>query len=194
MSTRTARWANSPTVPSSASPLTIGTGHPSSTTFRCVRLVASFLLAAVCVDEPHTIQAQKFAGTPHEEAIRKAKTVKAAHNMGNHDRCRSYILLTMGIPCTLWFMPGRDRSKPLRADWEQVKERVAEEAIRAKFQQNEEARKKLLATGNARLIQRTRNDAFWGVPGSGSAGENRMGTILTKVREELRQDAAREQG
>jgi predicted NAD-dependent protein-ADP-ribosyltransferase YbiA (DUF1768 family) len=27
-------------------------------------------------------QAQKFVGCDHEEAIRKAKTVKAAHNMG----------------------------------------------------------------------------------------------------------------
>jgi predicted NAD-dependent protein-ADP-ribosyltransferase YbiA (DUF1768 family) len=33
---------------------------------------------------PHhgSAQAQKFVGSDHEEAIRKAKTVKAAHNMG----------------------------------------------------------------------------------------------------------------
>jgi len=45
---------------------------------------------------------------------------------------------------------GRDRSRPLRKDWDAVKEQVAEDAIRAKFKQNEEARKLLLQTGTER--------------------------------------------
>lgn len=64
---------------------------------------------------------------------------------------------------------------------------MAEEAIRAKFEQNEEAKKQLLATGDAVLVQRTRNDAYWGIPESATTGENKMGKILMKVREELRQ-------
>ncbi len=80
---------------------------------------------------------------------------------------------------------GRDRSKPLRKDWEEVKERVAEEAIRAKFEQNAEERAKLLATKGATLIQRTRNDAYWGIPESATLGENKMGKILMLVRDEL---------
>lgn len=80
---------------------------------------------------------------------------------------------------------GRDRSRPLRKDWEEVKERVMEEAVRAKFQQNEEARNKLLSTGHATLIQRTRNDAYWGIPESAREGQNRMGILLMQVRQEL---------
>jgi ribA/ribD-fused uncharacterized protein len=80
---------------------------------------------------------------------------------------------------------GRDRSKPLRKDWEEMKERVAEEAIRAKFEQNAEERAKLLATKGATLIQRTRNDAYWGIPESATLGENKMGKTLMLVRDEL---------
>jgi predicted NAD-dependent protein-ADP-ribosyltransferase YbiA (DUF1768 family) len=67
---------------------------------------------------------------------------------------------------------------------------VAEEAIRAKFEQNEEERAKLLATQGATLIQRTRNDAYWGVPEAATEGENKMGKILMLVRDELLQHKA----
>jgi ribA/ribD-fused uncharacterized protein len=43
----------------------------------------------------------------------------------------------------------------------------------------------LLATGDARIVKHTENDAYWGDGGDGS-GENRLGQILMRVREELR--------
>ena len=40
-------------------------------------------------------------------------------------------------------------------------------------------------TGDAKLVERTANDSYWGDGGDGS-GTNRLGQILMLVREELR--------
>ncbi len=57
-------------------------------------------------------------------------------------------------------------------------------AVRAKFTQHPDLRARLLATGNAELVEHTKNDAYWGDGGDGT-GENMLGKILMKVREEL---------
>lgn len=48
----------------------------------------------------HYFQAQKFAGTDHEEAVRQAKSPMIAARM------------------------GRNRERPLRPDWESVKDKT----------------------------------------------------------------------
>lgn len=75
----------------------------------------------------------------------------------------------------------------LRSDWEQVKVRLMEEIVRAKFTQNPELAHMLLVTGN-RFIQEgnTWNDTFWGVDFKTGEGKNYLGIILMKIREELR--------
>jgi ribA/ribD-fused uncharacterized protein len=80
---------------------------------------------------------------------------------------------------------GRDRGKPMRADWEAVKDDIMREAVRAKFQQHTELREILLATGDARIVEHTQNDSYWGDGGDGS-GKNMLGRILMEVREQLR--------
>ena len=109
----------------------------------------------------HYFQAQKFAGTEHEEAIRSAKSPMIAARM------------------------GRDRSKPIRADWEQVKDDLMREAVRAKFSQHADLREILLATGDALIVEHTANDSYWGDGGDGS-GMNMLGQILAEVRAALR--------
>jgi N-glycosidase YbiA len=42
-----------------------------------------------------------------------------------------------------------------------------------------------LATGDAKIVEHTENDAYWGDGGDGS-GQNKLGQILMEVREELR--------
>jgi hypothetical protein len=111
----------------------------------------------------HYFQAQKFAGTGHAEAIRKTRSPMIAARM------------------------GRDRKKPLRRDWEAVKDNIMREAVRAKFTQHPELLKLLLATGDALLVEHTTNDSYWGDGGDGS-GKNMLGQILMQVRDELRQD------
>ena len=81
----------------------------------------------------------------------------------------------------------RGRRVHLRRDWEQVKDRIMEEIVRAKFSQNEELKEQLLATGDAQLVEGNRwNDRYWGVDIRSGVGENHLGKILMKVRSELR--------
>jgi N-glycosidase YbiA len=116
----------------------------------------------------HYFQAQKFAGTEHEEEVRKCKTPSAAASM------------------------GRSRKLPLRRDWESVKDQIMLDAVRAKFTQHDELKTVLLGTGEAKLVEHTEKDSYWGDGGDGS-GKNRLGQILMQVREELRAEAEREQ-
>ena len=82
----------------------------------------------------------------------------------------------------------KGRRVDLRPDWEEVKVGIMEEIVRAKFTQNELLRQQLLATGDAILEEgNTWNDTFWGVHLSNGQGENHLGRILMKVRQELRQ-------
>ncbi|GAB4470136.1 MAG: NADAR family protein [Armatimonadaceae bacterium] len=109
----------------------------------------------------HYFQAQKFAGTEHEEAIRLAPRPKVAAEM------------------------GRDRSRPLRPDWNEVKEAVMAEALYAKFTRHPELAILLLETGDAPLIENSPIDAYWGC-GKDGTGKNRLGGLLMELRERLR--------
>ncbi len=62
------------------------------------------------------------------------------------------------------------------------------EAVRAKFTQHEDIRAILLGTGDAKIVEHTANDNYWGDGGDGS-GKNRLGEILMRVREELRAES-----
>jgi N-glycosidase YbiA len=112
----------------------------------------------------HYFQAQKFPGTEHEEEIRLAKSPMIAARM------------------------GRARSKPLRSDWEEVKEDVMREALHAKFTQHAELRALLLGTQDRALVEHTRNDRYWGDDGDGS-GRNRLGALLMELRATLATEA-----
>src|SRR5277367_3918038 len=91
----------------------------------------------------HYFQAQKFAGTSHEEKVRFADSPMQAATM------------------------GRERSRPLRRDWESVKDDIMRQAVLAKFQQHDDLRSLLLSTGDAEIIEHTQNDAYWGDGGDG---------------------------
>jgi ribA/ribD-fused uncharacterized protein len=111
----------------------------------------------------HFFQAQKFADPRDREEVRSAKTPMEAATL------------------------GRDRRKKLRRDWERVKVRVMREAVEAKFLQHEELRVLLLSTGDAKLVEHTENDDFWGDGGDGR-GANELGRILMVVRDALRRE------
>ena len=92
------------------------------------------------------------------------------------------------------FGPGKSkgvgRRVRLRPDWEQVKVGIMEEIVRAKFAQHPELAAKLLATEDQVLVEGNHwGDTFWGVDTRTGLGENHLGKILMKVREELRQMA-----
>ena len=81
----------------------------------------------------------------------------------------------------------KGRRVKLRNDWEEVKDQIMYEIVLNKFSQNEELRKKLIATGDEYLEEgNTWYDTYWGV--CNGKGKNKLGKILMQVREELRVD------
>lgn len=113
----------------------------------------------------HYFQAQKFArakdASKHVEAIRTVRSPMVAARM------------------------GRDRKRPLRRDWESVKDQVMMKALRAKFEQHADLRALLLSTGERELVEHTVNDRYWADGGDGS-GKNKLGRLLMQLRDELR--------
>lgn len=73
----------------------------------------------------------------------------------------------------------------LRSDWEYVKVGIMEKIVRAKFTQNPELAEQLVATGDLAIMEgNTWRDTFWGVDAATGKGENHLGRILMKIREE----------
>lgn len=105
----------------------------------------------------HYFQAQKFMGTPYLEKVRQMKTPKDAANM------------------------GRNRSLPLRSDWEQVKDDVMGKAVLQKFKTHADIREILLSTADEVLVENSPVDYYWGFGKDGS-GKNKLGQILIEIR------------
>ena len=108
----------------------------------------------------HYFQAMKFLSPETQSLIRSLDTPGRAAKVGR-------------------------REKPLRNDWESVKDQFMFDAVLAKFTQNPDIARKLLDTGDAYLIEHTKNDSYWADGGDGS-GENRLGEVLMAVRDSLR--------
>jgi N-glycosidase YbiA len=109
----------------------------------------------------HYYQAQKFVEISHVEDVRRAETAFIARQIGN------------------------DRSHPLRADWDDIREEVMWRAICRKFEEHTELRDILLSTDDQELVEASPYDSFWG-EGPRGDGENRFGKQLMRLREMLR--------
>ncbi|MEV0902315.1 NADAR family protein [Actinoplanes sp. NPDC049802] len=109
----------------------------------------------------HYFQAQKFAGARHADLIRRAATPLGAARL------------------------GRDRSRPLRRDWDRVKDDVMRRAVAAKFAAHADIRAVLLGTGDEEIVEDTDADHYWGRGRSG-VGRNMLGRILMRTRTRLR--------
>ena len=77
------------------------------------------------------------------------------------------------------------RSVTLRDDWEEIKNNVMYAVCMAKFTQHEDLKQKLLATGDATLIEGNYwYDTYWGV--CKGEGYNWLGIILMNIRDRLK--------
>lgn len=108
----------------------------------------------------HYFQAMKFESDKDQKEIRTAKTPMEAARK------------------------GRDRKRKLRKNWESMKDNVMREAVLQKFSQHSDLKQLLLGTGDAKLVEHTENDSYWGDGGNGS-GKNKLGLILMEVRDKL---------
>lgn len=74
----------------------------------------------------------------------------------------------------------------LREGWNDLRLVIMLEAVRSKFS-DPDLKKLLLETGDAELVEgNTWNDSFWGV--CRGKGQNHLGKILMKTRDELRKE------
>ena len=113
----------------------------------------------------HYYQAQKFVGTVDADlvsVIHAAQTPEAAAAL------------------------GRDCTRRLRTDWEQIKTQVMQEAVLQKFLTHKDIGAVLVSTGDQLIMEDSPTDYYWGCGGD-QTGQNHLGKILMSVREEIRQ-------
>ena len=109
----------------------------------------------------HYFQAQKFSDAEYCAKIRDAHSPKGAKTL------------------------GRSRKLPIRSDWDEARDEFMYRVCLKKFQTHQAVRELLLSTGEEELIENAANDYYWGCGRSGS-GQNKLGQILMRVRDELR--------
>ncbi|KAG0050955.1 hypothetical protein BGZ83_004248 [Gryganskiella cystojenkinii] len=112
----------------------------------------------------HYFQAQKFA---HLEDKKYVELIRITDTAGNAAKM------------------GRNRSWPLRPDWEDVKDDIMRDCVLQKFLQHPSLAKVLLGTEERYLVEHTKNDRYWADGGDGK-GKNMLGIILMEVREKIR--------
>ncbi len=108
----------------------------------------------------HYFQAQKFTKKEYRKKIKQANSPMLAAIL------------------------GRSRKQKLRKDWDSIKIQVMRKALHAKFSQHRELKDLLLSTGNAKLVESTLNDSFWGDGGNGK-GKNMLGQLLMELRQNI---------
>ncbi len=77
---------------------------------------------------------------------------------------------------------GRNRSHPLRKDWEEVKDKIMFKGVLRKFETHTVIRQVLLDTGDLEIVENSPYDYYWGC-GSDGTGKNKLGKILMEVRQ-----------
>lgn len=110
----------------------------------------------------HYFQAQKFQDQAHQARIRQAPTPAEAKRL------------------------GQMRGFGFRGDWESVKEVVMMRALVAKFSAHPQLKSLLLTTGQEPLVEKARNDSYWGC-GADGKGRNRLGMLLMALRDQIQQ-------
>lgn len=81
----------------------------------------------------------------------------------------------------------RGKKIAMRSDWLECRDSIMYEEVALKFYVYENLRDMLLNTGDEMLVEgNTWGDKYWGVDIKTGIGENKLGKILMKVREEIK--------
>lgn len=131
------------------------------------QFLSNFYRVKIIIDDKeydtteHYFQSQKFRKLGLQEKIRTAATPGLAKKLARQMRSK------------------------IRYDWIDVSFYFMEKALKAKFA-IPELREKLSATGEMELKEgNTWNDTFWGVDLKTGKGDNHLGKLLMKIREEI---------
>ncbi len=134
--------------------------------------LSNFFKAAITVDgefwhtSEHYYQAQKFPN--HPEIRREIRNTKD--------------------PGKVKFIANKKYGHLVDWDrWNAEKDDIMLNAIKLKFSQHDDLKEKLIATGDAELIEHTINDSYWG-DGGDETGKNTLGRLLMKIRDSFKND------
>jgi ribA/ribD-fused uncharacterized protein len=152
---------------------------------------SNYSISPLIVDEKkynsveHFYQSQKFSGVSSElqEKIRLASTPHQSKILASLRVAGGYAWREALNDTIQTFL---DQGVQLRKDWEDVKEDVMYKGLYAKFTQNRLLEKLLLFTENKQIEENSPRDWYWGV-GKDHTGKNRLGVLLMKIRDDLRQ-------
>lgn len=78
-----------------------------------------------------------------------------------------------------------EQHKDKLGNWNAVRLDAMREILRAKVEQHEYVKRKLIATGDRELVENSWRDSFWGW-GENRDGKNMLGKIWMEVRNEIR--------
>ncbi len=129
-------------------------------------LFSNFARTPIVVDDilyktsEHYFQSQKFFDFRYKQMVIEANTPKEAA------------------------LIARDKSMPLRKDWEEIKDRIMLITLSYKAQQWPNFRQLLINTGTESLVEESPIDWYWGW-GKDHTGRNQLGKCLMQLREEL---------
>jgi len=149
---------------------------------RAFRFLSHFHSAPIVLDDEtwptveHYYQAQKSMDPRYRQAIREAPTPGRAKRLAADPRG------DVRASRESWF---RRQGFLPRPDWHDTKLDVMRRADAAKFDQHADLAARLLATGDAELIEDAPFEAYWGT-GFDGQGSNWSGRILMEIRERLR--------
>lgn len=131
---------------------------------------AAFQLEWCGLDFPtseHAYQWMKFIGSPNDGIKALIRFAPSAHDA---------------------FKIAEQHKGHVREDWSEKRVGVMRDILRAKVQQHEYVRRKLLETGDRELVEDSWRDAFWGW-GTSMCGQNMLGKLWMEIRAELRKPA-----
>lgn len=115
----------------------------------------------------HAYHWEKFTGGPHADIAALVRFAPSAHEA---------------------FKRAEQHKQFRRKDWDDVKLGIMQGILRAKADQHEYVRRKLLATGSRELIEDSWRDDYWGW-GPRRDGQNMLGKLWMEVRGELTANA-----
>ena len=115
----------------------------------------------------HFYQASKFTDDHIRGAIRSAATPSAAKRIA---------------------VEYKDRRIPT---WPSIKNSAMLAALRCKFAQYPELRRRLVGTGSAEIIEMSPDDWYWGA-GCDGGGKNVLGQLIMSVRDEISREPSSE--
>jgi ribA/ribD-fused uncharacterized protein len=144
-----------------------------------MQMIASFFGAHRFLSNfyPGTVMLSGIQFSCVECAYQAAKTL-------NHEERLAFVGLSAGEA------KQRGRTLRVRADWLEVRSQVMEDLVRQKFS-NPALATRLLGTGEVVLEEgNTWSDKFWGVDARTGEGENHLGLILLRVRNDLARERA----